>query len=966
MTRLIERWFPCAEVSEHSARGWGSGQAEKALFTWFASRPLAQAKAAVICSLLPWPDDESEQERLKGLVRESMTGYDAANAELRTELAKHYPDGAKLLDSFSGRAMIPLEAARLGVQAWGIDYSPVATLAGKLLADYPMRNWDDEPPLPFDGYADHTQRYFSEPRLLRDVRFVLDLVGDRYEAAMDEFYPMVDGKRPWGYLWAITIPCVGCGNRFPLTVSLTLRKANPKKDDLGQSYCIVANRETGELTTAVHDGLPTQQSTLIKVPRRSGKTAVCCFCELPHPLDTQKRLMRDGLAEDRMLVVADLDRVVGKNYRIPTAVDAQGLAGLDATLNSELSFAVEIPAVPAEVLTADLTALVRPAGYGYRSYGELCNNRQTLGLVRLARIIDMLAQSLKSCGASNDYTATLAGYAAANLVRRLTRSTRGVSLEHAWQKVSHAYANEGSLGFRQDYFETGCADGPGTWRSLTVHTIRSLSKQFDRVQGQPAFITRGSALSVPLPDGSIDAVVTDPPYAAMINYCDSSDLFFVWLKRALVTSHSWFGITSDPAGLQEKAEEAVVKFGNKEGDHRTEEHYRNCIAKAFEQARRKITPEGVVTIIFGHGDPDVWHDLLSTIDNAGLVLTGSWPARTERAAGPGTGDSNIETTLTLACRPAPPDRPIGRVVDVDAEVRQAVFERVPLWKDDKLAISDQLMASAGPAMEVVGRYGEVRDHGDEKVDLDRYLPLARRFVQEAAAIQIDGRPLGDFDKRSQFALFWARQYRRSLAAASEARWQRLASDMTEEETAGLLTKSGKGMRLAYASESVPDRPESDPPQPASGAVIDVALAVAAAGRSLGTAEVLAHQGRSDDELLWAAMAELARLLGESDADGGVWTWVVRHRDSIAGRADDVEIALDRQAAERERQDRQGQLFDGSLEEKDDEEEADLAEAPRDTVLGSVEAQDDEEETELAEAPRGTVLSSVEEQDDEER
>ena len=950
MTRLIERWFPCAEVSEHSARGWGLGKAEKSLFPWFASRPLAQAKAAVICSLLPWPDDESGQERLKRLVREAMNGYDAANAELRIELAKHYPDGAKLLDSFSGRAMIPLEAARLGVQAWGIDYSPVATLAGKLLADYPMRNWDDEPPLPFDGYADHTQRYFSEPRLLRDVRFVLDLVGDRYEAAMDEFYPMVNGKRPWGYLWAITIPCVGCGHRFPLTASFALRKANPRNNDPGQSYRIEADRKTSEFVTVVHDGPPVQQPTLIKIQGRSGKTAICCFCELPHPLDTQKRLMRDGQSEDQVLVVADHDEDTNKHYRIPTSIDLEGLTDVNRTLKSESRFDGDLSAVPTEPIPPSIGIKVGPSLYGYKNYGELCNHRHTLGLVRLTRIIDVLSEELRAGGLSTNYVATLTGYAASNLVRRLTRSTRGASLDHLRQAVSHAFANEGSLGFKQDYFETGCSDGAGTWRSLTIHTVRALSKQLDRVSGYPASITRGSALSIPLPNGSLDAVVTDPPYDAMVNYCDSSDLFFVWLKRALVTSYPWFGITSDPAGLQEKTEEAVVKFGNKEGDHRTKAHYKKCIAKAFEQARRKITPEGVVTIIFGHGDPDVWHDLLSAIDNARLVLTGSWPARTERAAGPGTGDSNIETTLTLACRPAPLDRPVGRVVDVDAEVRRAVFERVPLWNDDKLAISDQLMASAGPAMEVVGCYSEVRDHRGSPVDLNRYLPLARRFVQEAAAIQIDGRPLGDFDKRSQFALFWARQHRRSLAAASEARWQRLASDMAEAEAAGLLVKQGKGMRLAYASESasagkepVPAHKESDSPSPAAGAVIDVALAVAAAGRSLvGTADVLAHQGRSDDELLWAAMAELARLLGESDADGGVWTWVVRHRDSIAGRADDVETALDREAAERERLDRQGQLFDGSVEGQDDEEEAELAEAPRDAVLGAVEEQDDEE------------------------
>ena len=57
--RMIERWFHCAEVSEASGGGWGSGNSEKALFLWFAARPLAQAKAAVLTSLLSWPDDSS-------------------------------------------------------------------------------------------------------------------------------------------------------------------------------------------------------------------------------------------------------------------------------------------------------------------------------------------------------------------------------------------------------------------------------------------------------------------------------------------------------------------------------------------------------------------------------------------------------------------------------------------------------------------------------------------------------------------------------------------------------------------------------------------------------------------------------------------------------------------------------------------------------------------------------------------
>src|SRR5262245_31192716 len=117
---MIERWFPCAEVSDASRAGWGSGKSEKALFTWFAARPLAQAKAAVLTSLLPWPDEPTEQARLQRLVRQAMEARDEAWGELVRELEKAYPDGYSLLDPFSGRAMFPLEAARLKAHTYGV------------------------------------------------------------------------------------------------------------------------------------------------------------------------------------------------------------------------------------------------------------------------------------------------------------------------------------------------------------------------------------------------------------------------------------------------------------------------------------------------------------------------------------------------------------------------------------------------------------------------------------------------------------------------------------------------------------------------------------------------------------------------------------------------------------------------------------------------------------------------------
>ncbi len=877
MTRMIERWFPCQEVSENASSGWGSGNSESNLFTWFAKRPLAQARAAVLCSLLPWPDSPAEQVRLQKLVREAMMGYNAAHENVVAELKRWHPGGAKTLDLFSGRGMIPLEAARLGVRAWGIDYSPVATLAGRLLADFPLRSWEQEPRIPYTT-SQGTFLGMDGGRLISDASAVVDEVGRRFRSTMSAYYPKHNARWPWGYLWAIALPCQECGHRFPLTGSLLLRNPDKAKRDPGQSYRIEAHPETGTYDIVIHDGPPTGTPTRVVAHGKSrydasGKVAVCPFCSHTHPKDVHTRLAAGGFGQDHLLVAADLDADVGKVFRLPTQEERDAAAAAKFALAAEKPFRTGLPAVPNEPIPPGNTWTVQALVYGTRSYGEMCNDRQTLGFVKIARAIEQIGVELNQLGCSQDYVTALCGYASAVMVRKLRRSTRGCTLQPSRDGVSDVFATESSLAFSYDYFEAGLSDGPGSWESVKTNTMAALRKQFDRRPGVPATIERGNAISLPLPDERMDAVVTDPPYDSMIDYSDASDLGYVWLKRAFGLLSPETMVTGDPRGLQDKSDEIIVKKGGtKDQDHRTRAHYDSHLARAFAEARRVTRQDGVVTIVFGHGDPEVWHRLLAAVTAAKLILTGSWPARTEK--GGKAGFSNIETTLTLACRPAPADRQPGRVSQVDDEVRSEIQARIPLWEAAGLALTDQLMASAGPAMEVVGRYSMVLDKRGEAVSLDRYLPLARRFVEEAADIRIDALPLGTFDEKTRFALFWARANGRTVMPASEARWQRLAADLSEEETDGILIRSGKGVRLAFAQER---RSTVQPTSP----VIDVALAMARGGKALGTAaEVLLAAERADDDFLWAAIGELSRTVPEADGDGEVWTWLTRNRQQI--------------------------------------------------------------------------------------
>ena len=919
---MIERWFPCQEVSEASAGGWGTGNAEANIFTWFAKRPLAQAKAAVVTSLLPWPDDLDEQRRLQALVRRSLVGdgdakkanYDEAHDELVAEIKCHYPDGARLLDPFSGRAMIPLEAARLGVASLGIDYSPLATLAGQLLADYPLRTWDGEPVLPF---ADDTPQLLRS-RLADDVVAVLAEVDHLHRAAMQPFYPAVNGRQPWGYLWAVSLPCQECRRRFPVTGSLVLRHPLPRRDDPGQSYDLVADKAAGTWSIDVHTGpaygLPTRVVGQGKNKYDSeGKVVVCPFCTRVHPKDLHTRLASDG--QDELLVVADTELSGRKVFRVPTDEELDAVRAAEKALLEEPPFG-SMPAVPDEIIPSGNTWTIQPTVYGAKTYGELANRRQTLSFVRLSRAVGEVAAELIDAGLSDDYVAALAGYAAAVVARKLRRATRGCTLQPCldkrsdtnYVKVSDVFGmNESSIGFSYDYFEVGLGLGAGSWSTVGDDAVYALRRQAKRAPGRPADIQRGSATAVPRRDHSVDAVVTDPPYDSMIDYSDASDLFYVWVKRALWLTHPELLITSEPHGLQDKAEEAIVKKGNPPGDHRTQEHYDRLMAESLRQASRVVKPDGVVTVVFGHGDPDVWRRLLDAITSGGLYLTGSWPARTEK--GGQAGSSNIQTTLTMCCRPIMPDRPKGRVNELTSEVRKVIRERVPLWEASGLALTDQLMASAGPAMETVGRYSRIDDPSGKVVQPYEFLVLARRAVQEAAAILIEDKALESFDSRTQFALFWSRLYGRGTAPKSEARWQAMAADLSLDSLRGVLMNVDKGTRLCFGREAKHSvTPESS--------IIDVALALSRswADGMDEVGEVLAAAGRdADDDHLFAALTYLSSQLPEGDADKAAWTAIVRNRRGLGTAVRDVIVARRRQ--ERTAAQRAPTLFD--LEDGDD-------------------------------------------------
>jgi adenine-specific DNA methylase len=242
--RLAEVDFPIAVVSKHSAKEKSIRHGHPStLHLWWARRPLAACRAMLMALLLPDPVDPhcpsefiveartillahpGASDRLKNEIatgeglRKSLLKFvgDFANWDvasnpdyLRTSRAlvkaAHGDDAPLVVDPFAGGGSIPLEALRIGCDAFASDLNPVACLLLKtMLEDIPRHG---------PGLADELRKVGAE-------------IKKEAEGELKPFYPDdADGSTPIAYLWARTIRCEApdCGTDIPLMRSFWLSK----------------------------------------------------------------------------------------------------------------------------------------------------------------------------------------------------------------------------------------------------------------------------------------------------------------------------------------------------------------------------------------------------------------------------------------------------------------------------------------------------------------------------------------------------------------------------------------------------------------------------------------------------------------------------------------------------------------------------------------------------------------------
>ena len=772
--RLIEVDLPIKRISEHARREKSIRHGHiSTLHIWWARRPLAACRA-VICAAL-WPDPVQDDCPSKFredaattmarfwnpigrtdldysdslALRKALLDFIADFSNWDNSTRKEYLETARALtqsahealggapgtrplvvDPFAGGGSIPLEALRVGADAFASDLNPVAVLLNKVVLEY----------IPRYGQT-----------LADEVRKWGEWIKIEAEKELGQFYPKdPDGAVPIAYLWARTITCEGpgCGAEVPLMRSLWLAKKSrrsvalkfiPDREKRGVDFEIIeeANaKEVGEGT----------------VRRGSATCPVCGYTTPVASVRKNLKARRGGAADARLFcVVTTRPGQQGRFYRLPTERDLEAVRRAAEELERrKAEHTGELSLVPDEPLPPHGTLGFRVQLYGMQEWGALFTSRQALALTTLARLVREAGRRLAA-----EHDAGMAEAAQTCLALSASRQSDYTSSLCSWhltgEKINHTFGRQAL---------------PMIWDFTEVVPLSESSGGFSGALGWVALICEKSALSLfghvgssdatlhPLPDDAAQVFFTDPPYYDAVPYADLSDFFYVWLRRTIGDAHSV--ILSEQ--LAPKNNECIVD----EVKGKDNAYFEANMALAMAEGRRILAPDGIGVVVFAHKSTSGWEAMLQAMINAGWTFTGSWPIDTEMGTRLRAMDSAaLASSIHLICRPR--ENPDGTVTeddvgdwrDVLSELPQRIHAWLPGLAAQGVVGADAIFSCLGPALEIYSRYSRVEKASGEVVSLKEYLEEVWAAVsREALGMIFEGADGSGLEEDARLTAMW--------------------------------------------------------------------------------------------------------------------------------------------------------------------------------------------------------------------
>lgn len=866
--RLIEDYLPIEEISKEASREKSVRKGHiSTLHLWWARRPLVACRAAVYGALVPadrWvpeidlknpPADAAKAEAMVNgakrglnrraagkfvaelckypgdprkidearrhileahrdrLVTESQAAIAAGQAPVPDKagkpIAKDTPladvPPPKVLDMFAGGGAIPLEALRLGCEAYALDLNPVAHVIQLCTLVFPQKY----------GRPDSHARGMTGPKsafeqttwggLADEVRYWGRWVLDKVHAEIGDLYPPIPDPRakpveigadpqqrldfakdrqgrlsaprghltPVAYLWTRTVICKNpsCGAIVPLVRQTWLCKKEGRYAALRVNAPPGAKHVTFTAVDAeTESGLGFDPEEFSK-----GGNATCLFCGTVADNEYVKLQGSAGQLGFQLMGVACLPRTgdrgkvyLGSADLVSPVIDDKAIAARLERLCKQHHVSV-----PNEPLPQHGTLGFRIQPYGLTQWGDLFTPRQQVGLVALvaaarAAHADMCARGVER-GRADALTILLAA-----LVDRIAdfNSTGCVFNYTGGRGVVHTFGRH-ALPMVWDFAESNIFNPEAaSWPSA----LDDVPVALDYVDFRNhATVERGSATELPHKSSSLDAVITDPPYYDNVPYADLSDFFYVWLKRCiamLLPEHFASEVTP-------KKKEAIAEPMRHGADLRAAyEAYETMMSRALAEANRVLKPSGQLTVVYAHKTTVGWSTLVDALRCAGFMVTEAWPMDTEKVGRLRAQDSAaLASSIFLVARKRPTTTAIGNFEDdVRPELEQIVRERVETLWEMGVAGADLVISAVGAGLRAFTKYSRVEFANGDEMPAQRFLTevegvvldiILRRLSKEAGG-NGGKMTLAGVDEATRFYILWRYAYRAATLDAGEA------------------------------------------------------------------------------------------------------------------------------------------------------------------------------------------------------
>jgi adenine-specific DNA methylase len=768
-----------------------------------------------------------------------------------------------VLDCFAGGGSIPLEALRLGCDVTAVDLNPVAHIIQKCVLEYPQRF----------GQPDEQ----GENPLAEDFVKWADWVRRRVEPKMEEIFPAGEtGRSPAVYFWARTMRCPNpsCQAEIPLLSSFWLANSVRNK-----AWVKVTGRP-GQIDLAIESGESANPGVLsIGTVKASSVTCPGCSTSLK-ATDVREYAKKTGFGHSLYAVLETDD---GRRvYRAPRHDEIDGAERLAAVLLDQLEETPDgTPGLPDEAMIKSQYRRYGNLVYGIDTFRGLFNNRQLYILGNLCEAVRAACDQMAVEGISSERAVAIATYLGICVDRIADYNSSFTSWVPKGEFHAHTFPRQ-ALAMVWDYVEIDpFQDVSGSWKGA-VRWIELAIRSCSASSRSPATVQRGDAQNLNYPDGFFDAVIVDPPYYDAIQYGDLSDFFYIWLKRSI--GHLYPGVFGTP--LSPKQQEIIESRADKKSpEYISHDEFEARLQRALSEMARVVKRDGMVSIVFAHTDVEAWERLLRALRSANLIVTTSWPMRSEREARSTAQLSAVlDSSVVLVCRPRQAEEE-GFYDDVVRALEQRIAERLSDFEEMGLVGADYFVSAIGPAFEVFARYSRVVKLSGEEVGIPELMVLARQAVARHAMRRLLGPDsLDALDAESLFYLTWRWAYLNASIPADEAYKLERAFDVDLSRLSGprgFARRAGSNFMLLGPQDRkglklTPTAPLID--------VLHMACQLWDAGRRRELEAVLGATGAGVEPGFWAMAGALAQILPDGDRERTMLLGLTGNRESLAEAA----------------------------------------------------------------------------------